>query len=170
MQAPSAGAKRRSPDRDKSSTGSTAAPAAPEALMQRLTLAAPDPTQTVDPGHSPPAAGKPGGASHKEEPGGGDSFAVEGGAREAGASWRLPLAAADAPFTAQEARPLGRNGEGEAISGAPARLPPVGRLTSLHLGARHTRPYVAATGSFSAQTLALCPRICWCAYCRSRLV
>jgi hypothetical protein len=128
-QAPSAGAKRRSPDRDETPSGTTAAPAAPEALLQRLSLAAPDPAQRADSEYCPPAVPSerrpPDGASDKTEPGGGACAAVEGNATEGGASWRLPLAATDAPFTAQEARPLERCAEGAAVREAPVQLSPL---------------------------------------------
>ena len=51
----------------------------------------------------------------------GDSGGGEAGAASPdGASWRLPLAAADAPFTAQEVQPLGRSAEGLAEAEPPA--------------------------------------------------
>ena len=50
-----------------------------------------------------------------------------------GASWRLPLAAADAAFTAQEVQPLGRSVEGMAEASAALSLiadPPSGACCS----------------------------------------
>ena len=163
LQAASAGAKRRSPNTSSDGSKVEEAPVtAPEALFQRLTLAAPVPApdeedaiparppaeatsiKSNDAGDfearnpestisSPASRGK----QVKRHTGVHGDSGAEVSVPADGASWRLPLAAADAPYAVQEVRPLGRSAEGANIGEAPAELLPV--ITVSHPGESTSR-------------------------------